>query len=156
MTGRLSASWAMVGVTLLFAEPTLRLGARAARTIAAGLAPGEWVGLVAIAVVLLYVEGHRALQKRLGPKVVAKALSLGDEASPSSVVLAPLFVLSLVHAKRRELLHAWIGVFSIGIAVVVVRALPEPWRSMVDGGVALSLLWGLVSLWVQFLAALHE
>ena len=151
-----AAVWAMVGVSLLFAEPTLRLGVRASRTIAAGLRPGEWVGLVVVAAALLYTEGHRALQKRLAPKVVARTLALGRQPSLGAVLLAPLYALSLVRAERRELGRSWLGVVLIAAAVMIVRALPAPWRGIVDGGVALALLWGLVSLWVQFVSALKE
>lgn len=147
--------WAMVGVSLLFAEPTLRLGVRAARTVAAGLRPGEWAGLVVIASVLLYTEGRRALQKRLAPKVVQRALALGRQPSLGAVALAPLYVLSLVGAGWRELSRAWLGVALIAAAVVIVRMLPAPWRGIVDGGVSLALLWGLVSLWVQFVSAVR-
>jgi hypothetical protein len=144
--------WAMAGVTLLFAEPSIRLGARAARTVAAGLRPGEWVAFVVVCATLLYAEGHRALQRRLAPSVVARVLGLRHDRRRTAALLAPLHVLSLVHAEPRTLARAWLGAGLIAAAAASVRALPAPWRGIVDGGVALALLWGVVSIWVRFVS----
>jgi hypothetical protein len=148
-------AWGMVGVSAIFAESILRLGARAARSVDA-LDARQWLSLVAVTSALVYVEGHRALQKRLAPRMVSRALTLGRAASLRDAILAPLSLLSLVGSERRELARAWSGVGAIVAAALIVRALPEPWRSIIDGAVAAALLWGLVALWIEFATRLRS
>ena len=45
---------------------------------------------------------------------------------------------------------SWFMVFAIFVLVVIVRALPQPWRGIVDGGVVVGLLWGVVVMWWLF------
>jgi hypothetical protein len=46
------------------------------------------------------------------------------------------------------LLHAWGGIALIVIAVFAVRAMPEPWRGIVDCGVCAALAWGFGAILV--------
>jgi hypothetical protein len=91
-------------------------------------------------------EGVRALERRWVPGVLARAALLGPAAPLRHRLLAPLYAMSLVGAPRRTLARAWLGVVLIVLAVFVVRALPEPWRGIVDTAVALALLWGLIAI----------
>ena len=54
-----------------------------------------------------------------------------------------LEVACLLGGTRRELVRAWVGVGLITLAVFLVRALPMPWRAIVDAGVSSALLLGL-------------
>lgn len=146
----LVAIWALAVVLATFVEAIHRLGARAIATIAAGLSPVEWVVLVVVVAVFVWGEGHRALQRRFAPRVVARAYEAGEKArGPLAVLVAPLSCLSLVGADRRALARAWGGVALIVLAVLIVRAMPEPWRGIVDAGVSAALLWGAVALVVE-------
>ena len=64
----------------------------------------------------------------------------------SVCLLAPLYVLRLVHAERAELARAWLAIALITLAVLIVRELPEPYRGMIDGAVAAALSVGLGSM----------
>ena len=109
-----------------------------------GLDPVEWVAFLLLAAAFVYGEGVRALGRRWVPAVVARARELGPQSPLWQRVLAPLYAMSLVGASRVVLARAWVGVALIVLAVLVVRALPDPWRGIVDGAVALALSWGLV------------
>jgi hypothetical protein len=52
----------------------------------------------------------------------------------------------LVGAPRPTLARAWLGVAGIVLAVLLVRALPDPWRGIIDLAVAAALAWGLLVL----------
>ena len=54
--------------------------------------------------------------------------------------------MSLVMDERRAMVRAWTGIALIVLAVIAVRALPSPWRGIVDAGVASALSWGLIAL----------
>jgi hypothetical protein len=151
-TRNLVAGWAVGAVALTFVEAIARLGDRALATAAAGLAPGEWAALAASVALFGWGEGHRALARRFVPGVVARSFALADRRPGALAILAaPLHALALV---GRGAARAWLGVALIVAAVLAVRALPAPWRGIVDGGVAVALVWGLGALLSRFVAEL--
>jgi hypothetical protein len=103
----------------------------------------------------LHSEGYRGFQKAFVPRTVARAFHLASAPRPLLVALAPAFCMGLVHAKPRRLVTSWSIVALIVLAVLVVRTLPTPWRSIVDLGVVAGLLWGLIALLVAFARALR-
>jgi hypothetical protein len=144
--GRAASLWTLLGVGLLFASAVFRLGLRGLTTIAGGLGPAEWILLALLTVTMVYSEGVMALQRRWVPRLIERARQLRAEPSLVLRLLAPLYGLSLVGAPGGRMLRAWGGTFAIVCAVLLVRALPEPWRGIVDFAVASALAWGLVSI----------
>jgi len=152
-TGRqwLVSTSALSLIALTFVESIHRLGSRALSTVQAGLTSGQWLALIAIVAGFIYVEGYRALQAKFAPLVVSRALEIASrKLCVSTLVSAPLYSLSLIGAPGRALLRAWLAVALIGCAVWLVRALPSPWRGLVDAGVAAALTWGLCALILEF------
>lgn len=144
------AMWAVFGVAATLLEAIYRVSARAIVTLSSGLSVTEWMAFFITVLLLGYFEGYRALQKRFVPHVVARALEAGHLRNPLWVLFAPLYALSLMGAERRAFLRAWVSVALIASAVLVVRILPEPWRGIIDGAVAIALSMGLIALAVQF------
>ena len=88
----------------------------------------------------------------------SRAVYLGQNPRPLWFVLALPFCMSLFHSTRRQMTVSWTFVLAIVFLVWVVRALPQPWRGIIDGGVVLGLVWGLaviLALFVRYLAG-HE
>jgi hypothetical protein len=138
-------------VALTFVEAIHRLGSRALATVRAGLTPGQWLALTAIVVGFVYAEGYRALQRKFAPLVVSRVLEIGSRPVRIHTPLsAPLYSLSLIDAPRAVLARAWLAVALIACAVCLVRALPNPWRGLIDAGVAAALTWGLCALLIEF------
>ena len=144
--------WAVAGVCALFAEAIVQLGRRGIATLRAGLEPEEWLALVLLSAAFLYGEGVGALERRWVPGLVARARELSAGSARWQRALAPLYAMSLVGAERKSSGRAWLGVGLIILAVLLVRALPEPWRGIVDFAVALALLWGLGAIVRQSIA----
>jgi hypothetical protein len=63
--------------------------------------------------------------------------------------------MGLFHARPRNLMLSWGLVGAIVTLVVLVRLLPQPWRGIVDAGVVIGLVWGVVFLWVLFFRVLR-
>ena len=96
-----------------------------------------------------YAEGYRGFQKRFSPRVVSRAAYLGQNPTPLRVVLALPFCMSLFHATRRQRWVSWIFIVVLVAVIIAVRALPQPWRGIIDGGVVIGLGWGmLVIVWL--------
>ena len=145
-SGAWAVVWAAAGIVALFIEAAWRLALRGIITVRAGLDPMEWALLVVLAAAFVWGEGVRALQRRWIPGVYRRIDALRDETSITYRALAPLYAMSLIGAPRSTLARAWLGVVLIVAAVFIVRALPEPWRGIIDVGVAAALTWGLIVL----------
>ncbi|MBW3534127.1 MAG: hypothetical protein KY453_02745 [Gemmatimonadetes bacterium] len=153
--GRLATVWALAGSTVIFVHAVVRLGAHGLESVRGGLGPGESASLVVLTAAFVYGEGVLALERRFVPHLVERARGLAQEASVTLRILAPLYAFSLVGAPRRTLARAWAGVAAIAVAVVAVRALPDPWRGIVDLAVAAALAWAVVALVRQSAGALR-
>ena len=151
------ATWGVLGVALLLTQAIVRLSIVALDPFVSGrgLTAFETTVCVAWVLVSLHSEGYRGFQKAFVPRTVARAFHLASAPRPFLVALAPAFCMGLVHARRRRLVTSWSIVLLIVLAVIVVRRLPSPWRSIVDLGVVAGLGWGMVALLTTFARALR-
>jgi hypothetical protein len=134
--------WAVAGVVFLFVEAAWRLSLRGVATMRAGLTPAEWLALAVVTLAFVYGEGVRALQRKWVPYVLARTRSLRAVRARRHRAAAPLFVMGLMGPPANERRRAWAGIAAIIAAVLIVSSLPEPWRGIIDVGVAAALLWG--------------
>jgi hypothetical protein len=109
---------------------------------------------VAWVVWMAWSEGYKTFQKLVAPRVAARAIHLARHPRLLHVLLAPAFCMALFHATRRRMITAWAVVVMVIALVVSVRFLPQPWRGIVDGGVVVGLVWGLIAVIVCFALAL--
>ena len=147
LRSRLIFAYAVLAVAATFVEAVYRLLHRAAAALDGRLDARLGAALAVSVAVFTWFEGHRALQGRFVPHVVERGLGAGRALQGCfPVLLAPLYALSLYRAPARSMARAWAGIAAIVCAVLVVRQLPEPWRAVVDAGVAAALAWGGVAL----------
>ena len=66
-----------------------------------------------------------------------------------------MFCMGLIHATRRRLVSSWILAVAVLLIIIAVRALPPPWRGIVDLGVVVALAWGVGALWYFFALGLR-
>lgn len=154
-SGRLATMWALAGSAVVLTHAAVRLGAQGLDTVRNGLGSGEWLALVVLTTAFVYGEGVLALERRFIPHLVDRSRRLAGEGSAALRILGPLYAFSLVGAPARALVRAWAGVAAIVLAVVTVRALPDPWRGIVDLAVAAALAWAVVALLRQSPRALR-
>lgn len=139
-------AWAVIGVSILFATASYRLGERGVSVIRGGLGGWEWMALAGLTLVFVYGEGFLALDRKWVPGLMRRARELKDERSFLLRLFAPLYGLSLIGAPPARLLLSWLGTLAIVGAVLIIRLLPDPWRGIVDFAVAAALAWGLVAI----------
>ncbi len=140
------ALWGVLGVAATFVDAIVRLAMRAGIELAGELSLAHWLVLGILTIVMTYIEGHLALQRRFAPSVVARARAAAEHGRPLWAILAPLYAVSLIGAPPRVIVRAAFGITMIVVCVVVVRQLPAPWRGIIDAAVAAALAWGLVAL----------
>lgn len=142
---KIIATWGIAWVSLLLGQAIRRLTPLALEPWTHGLMTtgqqGIYVGWLASNA---YLEGYRGFQLRFSPRVVSRAVHLGRNPRPLWVLLALPFCMSLFHSTRRQMTVSWTFIGVLGLLIWFVRGLPQPWRGIIDGGVVLGLVWGLV------------
>lgn len=153
----LGMSWAVIGVSALLLRAIINLSAYAADAIKTGLTPLQWIVLVSFAIFMVVAEGYRGFQKKFSPRTAARVKYLGDHPTLLRVLLAPIFAMGFFHANRKTKLTVYILTTGIICMVIIVTFLcPDPWRGIIDFGVVLGLVWGLVSFWLFTIKALTD
>lgn len=145
--GAAAAAWGVTGQLLLLLAAIGRLFPVAREGLTAHvLGTGEWLLAGVTLAAFGYFMGHRGLQRGYAPRVVARAVHLAQHPRPSHALLAPLYCMGLVHASaRRRIASAVLVVTMVGL-VVLVRAVPQPYRGIVDAGVVLGLALGVAAV----------
>lgn len=139
-------AWAVAGLVLLLGSAVFRLGGRGIEAIAGGLTPLEWLALLLVTVVFVVGEGYFALARKWVPRTLGRAAGLRSESRLLPRLLAPFHAMGLVFVPWRTALRHWAGVAAIIVAVLIVRAFPDPWRGIVDFAVAAALAVGVIAL----------
>ena len=149
------ALWGVLGFTALLVQAIVRLTPLALAPIrAGGLSALHWSLYGASILFNGYFEGYRAFQLQAAPRIVVRALHLGEHPRPLHVILAPFFCTGLFHATRRRMIAMWILYGGLIALIASVRMLAQPWRGMIDAGVVVGLSWGVIAILATYLRAL--
>lgn len=140
------ALWGLAGVLLLLISAVYRLSILAVEAFSHPFVWYHWLALSGIILFMSYAEGYRGFQLRFSPRVAARALYLMNHPKIAHIILAPVFCMGFFHATRRRKITSFSVTFAIIGLIVSVRYLSQPWRGIVDAGVVIGLLWGIVSL----------
>jgi len=136
----------VLGVVGLLTVGIVRLAVHVIEAVGSGLGTVECAGGLGILVFMAYVEGYRGFHLRFAPRVVARARWVAESPRLLRVALLPLLCMGLFAATRRRLVASWALTAMILFFIVVIRALPDPWRGLVDLGVVCGLSIGCASM----------
>jgi hypothetical protein len=103
-----------------------------------------------------YTEGYKGFQCKLSPLVVKRASLLYENKSILTFLFSGPYSMGLFNASKKRLIVSW-GI-SLGVMglTFLVKKLPYPYRSIIDGGVVVGLTWGLVSIGLQFIKSIYS
>lgn len=145
--GALAASWGVAGQVALVAVPAALLLRTATRGLAgADLGPAHWALAAATLLLLGYFQAYRGFQRGYAPFVAARAAHLARHPTAWHAIAAPLHVCGLIAATRRRRARTAALFAIMPLLALAVGRLPEPYRAIVDLGVAFGLTWGAVAL----------
>ncbi len=153
--GVAAAAWAFLGWSAVLLVAIVRLGAIAAEALRQELTPLQWTALLTSVAFLAWAEGYRGFQRRFSPRAAARVLYLRQHATPLTALLAPFFCVGYLRASPRIVTATWVGTALIGLLIVIVHRMPQPWRGITDAGVAVGLSWGFASFVVLTWRALR-
>ena len=148
--GLFAAVWGAIGLIGLLIFAIVRL----CGVVWIGLdAPWQWHHIAVAAVNTVFMAwsvGYRGFQQGFSPRCAARVKWLLVHPSLRNACLAPLFVMGYFESTRRRKIVVYGLTVGIVIAILIIHALPHPWRAALDIGVVVGLTWGVVS----FLAVL--
>jgi hypothetical protein len=148
--------WAVIGISLIFAYAIFRLTPHFTEALNAGFSFGNWITLLLWCVFMLLSEGYFGFQKQFSPRFAARALYLFNNPRPSHLLLAPIFCAGFINTTKRRKLSIWILSFGILLLVIGVKYIAQPWRGIIDIGVILGLLYGLVTIYYLTIKTMVE
>lgn len=150
------AVWGVLGFAAIVFRAVWSLTPVALAPIRAGTMTAlHWFLYIGWLVFMVYSEGYKGFQRKVAPRVAARAMYAARHPRPLLVIFAPLFCMGLFHATRKRLIVSWCAFTGIVLLVICVRQLDQPWRGIVDGGVVAGLGWGLVAMLWSFARALQ-
>jgi hypothetical protein len=150
------AVWGVLGFAAIVFRAIWSLTPMALAPIRAGTMTAlQWFLYVGWLVFMVYSEGYKGFQRKVAPRVAARAMYAAYNPRPLLVIFAPLFCMGFFHATRKRMIVSWCVFTGIVLMVMAVRHLDQPWRGIVDGGVVAGLGWGLVALLWSFARALQ-
>lgn len=118
----------------------------------------QW-GLLAVTLLFFaYVEGYKGFQLGFSPRVVSRAWVVSEENDELPLwhkALAPAFCIGYFHGTTKRVITSWAVTTGIFLVVVGVRQLENPYRAIIDAGVIVGLVWGIVSIIVLFFQSLQ-
>ena len=151
--GIFGAIWGLTGVLLLIGSAVYRLTPLAIDAFSYVFTLYHWLSLFLILLFMAYAEGYRGFQKGFSPRVAARALYLKKHPRLLHSLLGPFFCMGFFYASRRRKITSFSVTSGIIVLIILVRFLAQPWRGIIDTGVVVGLLWGLVSLVIFSLQA---
>lgn len=106
----------------------------------------HWLALAFSVVYMAYAEGYKGFHLGFAPRVVVRARYLADNPRPLHVLLAPLFCMGYIYATRKRQILSFALTTMIICFVLIARSMPQPWRGIVDAGVVVGLVLGVLSI----------
>lgn len=156
LPGILAVTWGTLGFVLLIGFALWRLTPLAVESFDY---PWRWHHVAAFVANLIFMawsEGYRGFQQAYSPRLGARCAALLTQASWLQALLAPAVVMGFMHAPRRRVITTWVLTFAVIGVVLLYRALPQPWRGILDAGVVLGLAWGLVATLAHVVMAIRR
>ncbi len=144
--GIAGALWGILGIQILLIAAVYRLTPFAVDTFSYDLHWYHILFLLVSIVFMAFFEGYMGFQRRFSPRVASRARYLRDNPRTDLIILAPFFCMSYFHASlKRKITSVSLTIFII-LMIIAVRKLSQPWKGIVDAGVVIGLIWGIISI----------
>mmetsp|Transcript_52141 Transcript_52141/g.106078 ORF Transcript_52141/g.106078 Transcript_52141/m.106078 type:complete len:264 (-) Transcript_52141:86-877(-) len=156
---QLVQAWGVAGVVLYLSYGVFKVVPIVLDGLGALSEPWQWGLLVVTLLFFAYVEGYRGFQLGFSPRVVSRAWVVSEEIEEAPVwhkVLAPAFCIGYFHGTDKRVITSWAVTTVIFAVVIGVKQLDNPYRAIIDAGVIVGLMWGILSIIVLYLASLQS
>lgn len=142
--------WGLAGVVTMLLYSVMRVIPSWSELAAPQNGLIDYVVFSIVLLAMIYWEGYKGFHKAFAPRVVSRSKALIYQPSPVYRILAPVFCIGLIGSPIRRKISLIVFTGVIVLLVVGVKAMPQPWRWMIDLSVAMALLVGVGSiLWLS-------
>ena len=143
--GAIASGWGIIGFYSLVTFAMVRLSVYTVEAFAQPFTLLQWFVLVVSLVFMAYSEGYKGFQKSYSPRFAARVHYLSSQANGLQLLLAPLFCMGFFKAPKRRIISSVLLSSMIVTFVLLFKLVPQPWRGILDAGVVLGLIWGLIT-----------
>lgn len=147
------ALWGIGGIVALLVVAIVRLSSHAFAAISSNLSLLQWIILLAWCAFMIASEGRDGFDRRLAPRIAARAQHIKLHGDFIDMALAPLYCFGYFRSSRRQMAVSYVAIILILFAVLVVHQFSQPWRGIIDCGVVLGLAYGIVCIIRRCVAA---
>lgn len=156
---RLVQSWGVLGVLAYLSYGVAKVVPIVLDGLGAIEEPWQWALLAANLLFFAYVEGYKGFQLGFSPRVVSRAWVVSEETDSAPLwhkVLAPAFCIGYFHGTQKRVITSWAVTTVIFVVVIGVKQLANPYRAIIDAGVIIGLVWGILSIIVLYALSLQS
>ena len=114
--------------------------------------PRHWLLLLANVGFMAYSEGYRGFQLGYSPRLARRVAHIRQAGSTLDCVLAPIYAMGFYSAPLPRLLITYLVTLGIIVLILLFHQISQPWRGILDAGVVIGLIWGLIATWFQIAA----
>ncbi|HAW13791.1 MAG TPA: hypothetical protein DCW37_01090 [Cellvibrionales bacterium] len=143
--GAIASCWGIIGFYSLVIFAMIRLSVYTVEAFAQPFTLVQWLVLVVSLIFMAYSEGYKGFQKSYSPRFAARVHYLSSQANGLQLILAPLFCMGFFNAPKRRIISSVLLSSMIVTFVLLFKLVPQPWRGILDAGVVLGLIWGLIT-----------
>ena len=137
--------WAIFGLVVLLIFASWRLSLYTIESFTMPLNWLHWLVFIGWAIFMAHGEGYKGFQLKFSPRFAARCKYLLSNATWLQTLLAPLFCMAYFHAPKKRVIATFALTIMIIAFIFAFRLIPQPWKGLLDFGVVLGLVWGLVS-----------
>jgi hypothetical protein len=141
----LAVTWAMIGLVLILGFACWRMSTYTLESFSMPLYATHWAVFIGFTIFMLYSEGYKGFQKKFSPRFAARCKYLLHHASRTQLIFAPFFCMAYFHAPKKRIIARLILTCMIITFIISFRFIPQPWRGLLDAGVMLGLIWGVIA-----------
>ncbi len=143
--GLIAAVWAIVGLLVLLGFASWHLSAYTITSFQMSLTWIHWVVFFGFTIFMAYSEGYKGFQKKFSPRFAARCKYLLNNTTVLQLILAPIFCMAYFHAPKKRVIATFALTIMIILFILSFRFIPQPLKGILDFGVVIGLIWGVIS-----------
>ena len=143
--GLVAVAWSLTGLLLLLGFAIWRLSLYTLESLQMPLNWIHWTFFIGFTIFMAHSEGYKGFQKSFSPRFAARTKYLLTDCTSTQCILAPLFSMGYFHAPRKRIVATVTLTILIVVFILLFQFIPQPWKGLLDAGVVIGLIWGMIS-----------
>ena len=143
--GMIAAGWSMTGLLVLLGFAIWKLSTYTLESLQMPLNWMHWSVFIGFTGFMAHSEGYKGFQKSFSPRFAARTKYLLTNSTLTQCIFAPFFSMGYFHAPAKRVIASATLTIMIIVFIFLFRYIPQPWKGLLDAGVVIGLIWGMIS-----------